>query len=57
LAINRPAAPALYRDVVPVVRGAAGLALGGEGQAVDWVLRMAPVPAADSRFICGAEIR
>lgn len=52
LALNQPLAPGLYRDVVPVTRGADGaLALGGPGGAqgavVDWVLRMAPVPAAD----------
>lgn len=48
LAINRPVAPQLYRDVVPVVRTPeGGLALGGAGEAVDWVLRMAPVPAGD----------
>jgi aminoglycoside phosphotransferase family enzyme/predicted kinase len=48
LALNAPHAPALYRDVVPVTRGADGaLRLGGDGPAVDWVLRMAPVPAAD----------
>ncbi|MDO9710117.1 bifunctional aminoglycoside phosphotransferase/ATP-binding protein [Paracraurococcus lichenis] len=46
--INHPAAPALYRDVVPVTRAADGtLALGGAGEAVDWVLRMAPVPAGN----------
>jgi aminoglycoside phosphotransferase family enzyme/predicted kinase len=48
LALNQPAAPALYRDVVPVVRTPdGGLAIDGPGEAVDWVLRMAPVPAAD----------
>lgn len=48
LALNQPLAPALYRDVVPVTRGADGaLALGGQGAVVDWVLRMAPLPAAD----------
>lgn len=48
LALNQPLAPALYRDVVPVTRGADGaLALGGPGEVVDWVLRMAPLPAAD----------
>ncbi len=47
LALNAPAAPGLYRDVVAVRRGADG-ALGlSEGEPVDWVLRMAPVPAAD----------
>jgi aminoglycoside phosphotransferase family enzyme/predicted kinase len=52
LEVNRPAAPGLYRDVVPVVRRPDGaLALGDgqppESQVVDWVLRMAPVPAGD----------
>ena len=48
LALNRPVAPALYRDVVPVTRAPeGGLALDGPGEVVDWVLRMAPVPAGD----------
>lgn len=48
LAINQPFAPGLYRDVVPVTRAPDGrLELGGDGAAVDWVLRMAPVPASD----------
>lgn len=48
LALNRRTAPELYRDVVAVRRDAGGLALGGgQGGMVDWVLRMAPVPAAD----------
>ena len=47
-AVNQVFAPGIYRGVVPVVRGADGaLALGGPGDVVDWVLRMAPVPAAD----------
>ena len=46
LEVNKPFAPELYRDVVPVTRAPDGtLALGGGGGAVDWVLRMAPVPA------------
>jgi aminoglycoside phosphotransferase family enzyme/predicted kinase len=46
--LNAPHAPGMYRDVVAVVRGADGrLALGGEGEAVDWVVRMARVPAED----------
>ena len=45
--VNAPAAPGLYRDVVPVVRDGDGLALGGEGEAVEWVLRMATVPQGD----------
>lgn len=48
LALNAPAAPELYRDVVAVTRTEAGdLVLGGGGPAVDWVLRMARVPDAD----------
>ncbi len=57
LELNAPAAPGLYRDVVPVIRGADGtLTLGTiaehatmteEAGAVDWVLRMARVPAED----------
>ncbi len=47
LALNAAAAPGLYRDVVPIVRTTDGLAIGGEGEVVDWVLRMAPIPPAD----------
>ena len=47
LDLNGPAAPGLYRDVLPITRGPGGLALGGEGKVVDWVLRMAPIPPAD----------
>jgi aminoglycoside phosphotransferase family enzyme/predicted kinase len=47
LEINAPAAPGLYGDVLPVTREADGLALGGAGEVVDWVLRMARVPEAD----------
>jgi hypothetical protein len=52
LEVNRPAAAELYRDVVPVVRRPDGALALGDGQqprsdVVDWVLRMAPVPAAD----------
>jgi aminoglycoside phosphotransferase family enzyme/predicted kinase len=48
LALNAPHAPGLYRDVVAVTRAADGtLALGGDGAVVDWVVRMAPVPAED----------
>ncbi len=46
--LNSGAAPGLYRDVVPVVRRPDGtLALGGNGETVDWVVRMARVPAQD----------
>lgn len=48
LALNRRFAPGLYREVVPVTRQAdGGLALGGTGEVVDWVLRMAPLPQED----------
>jgi uncharacterized protein len=45
--LNAPSAPGMYRDAAPVVRTAAGLALGGDGEPLDWVVRMAHVPAAD----------
>ncbi|MBJ3763691.1 AAA family ATPase [Maribius pontilimi] len=46
LALNRRAAPSIYRDVVPVTRSRDGtLALNGGGRAVEWVLRMARFPA------------
>lgn len=51
LALNGAAAPGLYRDVVPVMRGPDGSLSLGEAPpgsaAVDWVLRMARVPAED----------
>lgn len=48
LDLNRPHAPAIYRDVVPITRGEDGaLREGGDGPAVEWVLRMAPIPAGD----------
>ncbi|MDE2007979.1 MAG: AAA family ATPase [Rhodospirillales bacterium] len=52
LALNAPAAPGLYRDVVPLVRLAGGgigfgRARGETRPVLDWVLRMARVPAAD----------
>ncbi|WP_137178252.1 AAA family ATPase [Roseomonas sp. AR75] len=48
LELNQPAAPGIYRDVLPVTRASDGsLALDGEGEAVDWVLRMAPVLPED----------
>ncbi len=51
LVLNAPAAPGLYRDVVPVLRGAdGGLRFGTATEApaaIEWVLRMARVPASD----------
>lgn len=45
LTLNKPAAPAIYRDVVAIGRRPDGRLALGEGEPVDWVLRMAPVPA------------
>lgn len=46
LELNRPHAPGIYRDVVPITRGPGGrLREGGDGPAVEWLLRMAPIPA------------
>lgn len=50
LALNAPHAPGLYRDVAAVVRhddGSIGFATKADQQVLDWVLRMARVPAAD----------
>jgi aminoglycoside phosphotransferase family enzyme/predicted kinase len=50
LALNAPAAPGLYRDVVAVVRRPDGRlehSEDAEGSALDWVLRMARVPQED----------
>lgn len=42
LAVNRAYAPALYKRVVPVTREADGsLALGGDGEVVEWAVEMA----------------
>lgn len=47
LELNRPRAPEIYRDMLPVTRSGADLTLGGEGPVVDWVLRMWRFPAED----------
>jgi len=47
LGLNAAAAPGLYRDVIPITRTAKGLALGGDSEPVDYVLRMARVPEPD----------
>jgi aminoglycoside phosphotransferase family enzyme/predicted kinase len=45
LALNRRTAPTLYLDVLPVVRRPdGGMALGGEGVALDWVVVMRRFP-------------
>lgn len=40
LRLNRRLAPDVYREVVPLVRSAAGLAIGGAGEVVDWLVTM-----------------
>lgn len=45
LELNRPFAPEIYRDMQPVTREAGGLAIGGDGPVVDWILRMWRFPA------------
>lgn len=40
LEINRRLAPGIYLDVVPLTASAAGLAIGGDGDIVDWLIVM-----------------
>lgn len=40
LQLNKPAAPNIYKDVVPVCRDDTGLHFGPGGELVEWVLRM-----------------
>jgi uncharacterized protein len=47
LALNTPNAPGIYRDVVPIGRLPDGSLTLGQGEPIDWVLRMIKVPAAD----------
>jgi aminoglycoside phosphotransferase family enzyme/predicted kinase len=48
LELNQPHAPDIYRDVVSITRGEDGrLREGGDGPAVEWLLRMAPIPPED----------
>jgi aminoglycoside phosphotransferase family enzyme/predicted kinase len=42
--LNRRLAPEVYLGVVPVVRTAAGLRLEGEGEAVEWAVKMRRLP-------------
>ena len=62
LELNKPAAPELYRDAVPLVRGPDGaLALGEptetDQEVVDWVLRMARVPPGNFLDVVAADGR
>ncbi len=48
VALNAPHAPGLYRGVIAIVRRPDGtLALGGEGEVVEWAVEMARVPEPD----------
>ncbi|MBA4066128.1 MAG: kinase [Isosphaera sp.] len=42
--LNRRLAPDVYLGVVPVTDGADGLRVGGDGEAVEWAVRMARLP-------------
>ena len=55
LALNTASAPGLYRDVAAVTRIPGGLTLGGTGEVVDWVVRMARVPTGDFLDVIAAD--
>ena len=38
--VNRPAAPQIYLAALPITRKGSGLALGGDGEIVEWVVHM-----------------
>jgi aminoglycoside phosphotransferase family enzyme/predicted kinase len=40
IAVNRANAPGIYLAAVPITRGAAGLSIGGPGEAVEWAVHM-----------------
>ena len=40
IAVNSISAPTIYLGAVPVTRGSNGLALGGAGEAIDWLVHM-----------------
>ncbi|MEP9375127.1 AAA family ATPase [Aquabacter sp. CN5-332] len=40
MVVNRENAPGLYLGVVPVTRGQNGLAIGGEGEVVEWAVHL-----------------
>jgi len=46
LRLNRRLAPDIYRDVVPLTQSASGLAIGGAGEVVDWLVVMNRLDAA-----------
>lgn len=48
IVLNRPNAPELYIDTVPVVRRGGALVLGGKGSVVEWLVRMRRFNPADT---------
>src|SRR5436190_6229554 len=46
--LNRRLAPSVYLGVEPVTQTADGLRIGGEGEAVDWVVKMRRLPEGTS---------
>ncbi|MES2896859.1 MAG: hypothetical protein V4759_12550 [Pseudomonadota bacterium] len=56
LALNQRLAPNIYEAVVPLVATAGGLALGGGGEVVDWLVRMRrfdPAQTLEARLMAG----
>ncbi|UTP41567.1 hypothetical protein M9M90_08310 [Phenylobacterium sp. LH3H17] len=56
LALNQRLAPNIYEAVVPIVATAGGLALGGDGEVVDWLVRMRrfdPAQTLEARLVAG----
>jgi aminoglycoside phosphotransferase family enzyme/predicted kinase len=54
--LNRRLAPSVYQGVVPVVRDGRGLRLEGEGEAVEWAVKMVRLPddaTLEQRLRCG----
>jgi uncharacterized protein len=43
--LNRRLAPAVYLGVVPITRGAAGARFEGDGEAIEWAVKMTRLPA------------
>lgn len=57
LALNQRLAPDIYEAVVPLVATAGGLAIGGAGEVVDWLVRMRrfdPSVTLEARLAAGA---
>jgi aminoglycoside phosphotransferase family enzyme/predicted kinase len=48
IVLNRPNAPELYIDTLPVVHRGGGLALGGKGMVVEWLVYMRRFDPADT---------